>query len=220
MLSATATSSVGATLPRCAATHRIAGGQRLRQRADRQARLQLGEVGQFRHERAVDEHDAARIDIAEQLRRPSCARALAAASGGPASGLASRISARRSVYFHSSTRRCGRPCAVEAANAAVAQRRDRRRPAAAPCAAAKASASALSALVFIWRSSAFMALSAASSWILRIAARFELEREFLAAGLHDAALRQHVHDVRHDVVEQPLIVGDDDAWRARASAAG
>ena len=36
----------------------------------------------------------------------------------PASGLASRISARRSVYFHSSTRRCGRPSASKRPNAA------------------------------------------------------------------------------------------------------
>ena len=33
------------------------------------------------------------------------------ASGGDANGLASRIRARRSVYFHSSMRRCGSPSA-------------------------------------------------------------------------------------------------------------
>ena len=38
----------------------------------------------------------------------------------------------------------------------------------------------------------------------------EFEREFLAAGLHDAAVQQDVHEVGHDVVEQPLVVGDDD----------
>ena len=51
-------------------------------------------------------------------RPASFARAFAAASGGGASGLASRISARRSVYFHSSTRRCGSPVRANCANAA------------------------------------------------------------------------------------------------------
>ena len=46
------------------------------------------------------------------------ARASAAASGAGASGSTSRISARRSVYFHSSTRRCGRPATSKRANAA------------------------------------------------------------------------------------------------------
>ena len=50
-----------------------------------------------------------RASMPPAWRRHRLARALAAASGTPASGLASRISARRSVYFHSSTRRCGRP---------------------------------------------------------------------------------------------------------------
>ena len=46
------------------------------------------------------------------------ARSFAAASGGPAKGLASRISARRSVYFHCSIRRCGKPCASNRLKAA------------------------------------------------------------------------------------------------------
>jgi len=43
----------------------------------------------------------------------------------------------------------------------------------------------------------------------RITLGFEFKRQFLAAGAHDAAARKHVHHVGHDVVEQPLIMGDD-----------
>ena len=59
-----------------------------------------------------------RPSIGAKAAPASLARALAAASGGAASGFASRISARRSVYFHSSTRRCGRPAVSNRRNAA------------------------------------------------------------------------------------------------------
>ena len=113
-----------------------------------------GQIGQFRHERAVDEHDAARTRSPASSAPASFARAFAAASGAPASGLASRISARRSVYFHSSTRRCGRPSRSKRRNAASRRSATAPRPAAAPCAAAKLSASAVSAAVLIGRISA------------------------------------------------------------------
>src|SRR3989475_3412916 len=43
-----------------------------------------------------------------------------------------------------------------------------------------------------------------------VALLFELESQLLAARLHDAAARQHVHVIRNDVVQQPLVVRDDD----------
>ena len=42
-----------------------------------------------------------------------------------------------------------------------------------------------------------------------VALLFELERQLLAARPDDAAVRQHVDDVGHDVVEQTLVVGDE-----------
>ena len=90
---------------------RVAVGERSRKRADRKALVR-------RHrDRTIPARTRRRRKPAaaprpRQAARPAfLARALAAASGGPASGLASRISARRSVYFQSSTRRCGRPSA-------------------------------------------------------------------------------------------------------------
>ena len=82
--------------------------QRLAQRPDAQPRLERREVGQF---------GANTPSTSTSLRAPaiacaftaSAARFSAAASGAGASGSTSRISARRSVYFHSSIRRCGRP---------------------------------------------------------------------------------------------------------------
>src|ERR1700674_4310316 len=136
------------------------------------------------------------------------ARALAAASGGPASGLASRISARRSVYFHSSMRRCGSPCTSKRRHAA-SRRAVTGPPASVPRSAAKASARLVSAAVLIGVMSAVMA-SGRLVLVLRIALGFEFQRQLPAAGAHDAPLRQNVHDVRHDVVEEPLVMGDDD----------
>src|SRR5215831_18041837 len=139
------------------------------------------------------------------------ASALAAASGTPASGLASRINARRSVYFHSSTRRCGRPSLSNRRNASSRSAATAPAPApgSAPLAAAKFAASAASAAVLIGWISAFIATSRRLVLVLRVAGGFELERQLLAAGLHDAPLGEHVHHVGHDVVEQALVVGDD-----------
>ena len=41
-----------------------------------------------------------------------------------------------------------------------------------------------------------------------VAVRFQFQRQFRAAAFDDAAIGQHVHDVRLDVVEQALVVGD------------
>src|SRR5688572_25963044 len=50
-----------------------------------------------------------------------------------------------------------------------------------------------------------------------VSLRFELERELLAARLHDPSAAQHVHVVGHDVVEESLVVGDDDGGALRAA---
>ena len=53
-----------------------------------------------------------------------------------------------------------------------------------------------------------------------VAAALELERQRpVAAACSDAAARQHVHVVRHDVVEQALVVRDQHDGALRASAA-
>ena len=44
---------------------RIVVGQRVGERTDGQAGLQCRGVGQFRHERAVDEHEPAALDVAD-----------------------------------------------------------------------------------------------------------------------------------------------------------
>src|SRR5215207_297123 len=49
-----------------------------------------------------------------------------------------------------------------------------------------------------------------------VALVFEFQRQFLAARLYDAAVAEHVHEVRHNVVEQTLVVGDDDDCAVRA----
>src|SRR5262249_14877369 len=124
-------------------------------------------------------------------------------SAGSASGLASRINARRSVYFHSSMRRCGRPLASKRRNASSRSATTAPLPGNLPRVAAKAELSACSAGVFMAshpRTSGRLTLE------LGIAFGLELERELLAAGLHDAAVGQNMHDVRHDVIEQSLIV--------------
>src|SRR5258705_2963899 len=161
-----------------------------------------------------------------RMRRPSIeasaapaslARALAAASGGGASGFASRMRARRSVYFHSSTRRFGSPAAAKRSNAVA---RSNAGPGSLSLAVTKLSARAVSAAVLIGSTSAFTTqrlrwrsrgpASRHLFLVLRVALGLELERQLLAAGAHDPPAREHVHDIRHDVIEQALIVRDDD----------
>src|SRR5690554_5689580 len=43
-----------------------------------------------------------------------------------------------------------------------------------------------------------------------VTALLELVSEFAAAGAYDAAAGQYMHEIRHDVVEQALIVSNDD----------
>src|SRR3981081_1671691 len=143
------------------------------------------------------------------------ARAFAAASGTPASGLASRISARRSVYFHSSTRRCGSPSFSNRLKASSRNAATAPAPGSARLTAAKFAASAVSARVLIvpasliGRTSAFIATSRRFVLVLRVSRGFELQRQRLGPGLHDAALGEHMHHVRDDIIEQTLVVRDD-----------
>src|SRR5262245_21667926 len=149
-----------------------------------------------------------RASMAATVASASWARAFAAASGMPASGFASRMSARRSVYFHSSTRRCGSPSVWKRRKASSRSASTDAAPGSAPLTAAKLVASAVSAAVLIGRISAFIAISSYLFLVLRIAGRFEIERQLFVAGLHDAPAREHVHHIRHDVIEQPLIVSN------------
>src|SRR5215470_14379107 len=207
VLSATATSSVGATLPRsvaiCASPAASASAsERMVRPASRPARSESSGTN------APSTNRSRRASIQASAAAALVARVLAAASGGPASGLASRMSARRSVYFQSSMRRCGRPPLSKRRKASSRSAAMAAAPGSARLAAAKFSASAVSAAVLIGRISAF--ISCRLFPILRVAAGFELERQLLAAGFDDAALGEDVHHVRHDVVEQALVVRDHD----------
>ena len=94
--------------PEMRGQHRRGARKRVGQRSYLEAGLQSREVRQFRHERAGDENQPTGSEIAEERAR-GFGEAFAAVSGGLASGFASRMSARRSVYFQSSTRPFGRP---------------------------------------------------------------------------------------------------------------
>ena len=50
---------------------RIAAREPLRHRADGEARFQIGKIGEFRHEGAIDEHDRTRIDRRAAWRSPA-----------------------------------------------------------------------------------------------------------------------------------------------------
>src|SRR4051794_1522173 len=119
------------------------------------------------------------------------------------------MSARRSVYFHSSTRRCGSPSLSKRRNASSRNAATDGAPGSARFAMAKIAASAVSAAVLIGRTSTFIATSRRLVTVLGVAGSFEFERQRLVAGFHDAPLRKHVHHVRHDIIEQALVVRDD-----------
>src|SRR5712692_1010082 len=207
VLSATATSVVGTTWPICATSCGSPAAstcaiEPMVRPASRPARSESS--GTY----APSTKTMRRASIEASMAPASLARALAAASGMPASGFASRMSARRSVYFHSSTRRCGRPSVSKRRKASSRSAATAAAPGSARLTTAKFSASAVSAAVLIGRISAFIATSRRFVPVLRIARGLELERQLLAAGLHDAALGEHVHHVGHDVIEQALIVRD------------
>src|SRR5262249_40642747 len=205
--SATATSSVGTIWPRWAMrspspTASACAMERMVRPASRPARSESSGT------KAPSTNTTRRTSIAGSMARTSLARAFAAASGTAASGSASRMSARKSGYFHSSTRRCGKPSVSKRREGSSRRAPTAPAPRSARLTAAKLWASAVSAAVLIGRSSAFIAVSRHLFLVLGIAGGFELQRQLLVAGLHDAAAREHVHDVGHDVVEQALIVRD------------
>src|SRR6266487_1296633 len=206
VLSATATSCVGTTWPRwprspaasaCAMEPMVSPGSR-------RARSESSGTN------APSTNTIRRASMAASVASASLARAFATASGGTARGFASRMSARKSVYFHSSTRRCGSPSASKRRKASSRSAPTATAPGSASLTAAKLVASAVSAAVLIGSTSAFIASSRHLFLVLGIAGRFEIERQLFVASLHDAAAREHMHDVRHDVVEQPLVVRDHD----------
>src|SRR5437867_3232650 len=209
VLSATATSSVGMILPsravsRASPAVSACAIEPMLRPASRPARSESSGT------KAPSTKTMRRASTAASVAVASLARAFAAASGTPASGLASRMSARRSVYFQSSRRRCGRPSDSKRRNASSRNAAIVPAPGSVPLACAKFAASALSAAVLIGRTSAFIATSRRLVAVLRVSGGVELERQLLAAGLHDPAAREHVHDVRNDVVEQTLVMRDHD----------
>ena len=130
--------------------------------------------------------------------------------GRAASGCASRISMRKSVYFQSSSRRCGSPVGESARTRRRAPPRRHWSPGNVGFAAANASAKASSALVLMDRTSAFMAVTPPRSAYCAYPVASSSSASSLPPLLHDAAGRQHMHDVGNDVVEQALIMGDHD----------
>src|SRR5262249_7218625 len=205
VLSATATSSVGTIRPRWATrSPSPAASARAMERmvspASRPARSESSGT------KAPSTNMTRRASIVGSMARTSLARAFATASGTAASGFASRMSARKSVYFHSSTRLGGKPSVSKRRKGS--SRNAPPAPGSARLTTAKLCASAVSAAVLIGRTSAFIAASRHLFLVLGIAGGFEIERQLLIPGLHDAAAREHVHDVGHDVVEQALVVRD------------
>src|SRR5882724_10556845 len=150
------------------------------------------------------------------------ASANAALSGDGASGAILRSRARRSVYFQSSMRRCGKPKRVNSSNAACLASATTPDPGKRPRAEANNSSTGPS--VFNLANATFITTSirapdrreapqasiSLSRHILELGVTggLELQRQFLAAALHHASSGHHVHEVRHDIVQQPLIMRD------------
>src|SRR6516164_5219739 len=192
VLSATATSSVGTIRPRWARRPRSPAAsacamERMVSPASRPERSESSGT------KAPSTNTTRRASIAGSMASASLASAFAAGSGTAARGFASRMSARKSVYFHSSTRRCGKPSVSKRRKASSRSAPTAPAPGSAPLTAAKLCAIAVSRHLFL---------------VLGIAGGFEIERQLLVPGLHDAAAREHVHHVGHDVVEQALVVRD------------
>src|SRR6202034_2202604 len=119
----------------------------------------------------------------------------------------SRSSGRRFAYLQFSSREVGSPLAASAAMAA------RRRPALADSAVCAGSSVACSSTMRVVRAVVMASGGLAGEPV--IAAPFELERERAIAAAGDPPAHQHVHEVRHDVLEQPLIVRDQHAGALR-----
>src|SRR5262249_43092411 len=126
--------------------------------------------------------------------------------GDGASGSTSRISARRSVYFHSSIRRFGSPARSKASKAS--RRASATLPEPGKRSRATVNTSFTARPVSVFAKATFIPNSVASGCELRVAGLFQLQRQLLATAFDDLALRHHMHEVRDDVVQKPLIVGD------------
>src|SRR5581483_2091953 len=259
VFSATAASSTATTLPICGVKESLPASacamERMLSPFSRPARSESSQT------KAPLTKTMRRLSTSPMTLPAVLARALSAASGGGANGLASRISARKSVYFHSSTRLCGRPCASKRLKASSCNAATVPFPGSLFLTAAKVLASPNSAAVFTGLTSTFIAnlfpchsgtargagpgiqkqirslrlesrLAASRRrgmtnrrashhlvLVFGIAARFQFQRQIFAAALHHAAFRQHMHHIRHDVIEQPLVVGDDDHRSLRRAQA-
>src|SRR5579871_4268010 len=137
----------------------------------------------------------------------------AEASGAAASGCTSRISARKSVYFQSSRRRCGRPARSKASKARWRVSATLPAPGKRSRTEVKISLTTrVSLLVWLLANTTFIPKSVTQTSgrvvELGVAGRLQLQRQLLAAAFHDPALRHHVNKVRHDVIQKPLIVRD------------
>ena len=176
---------------------RIARRQRLRQRADAQARLEIGEIGQS-GTNAPSTNTMRRASI-EASSRAGVARAR----------LRRRVRRARQAAWHRASARAGRcistprpagaagPRASKRCERRLAQRRQRAgaaRQRSPPLRVASkllpSSAAARPPVRSIWAAtSAFMRRPSRHLFlILRVALGLELERQLLAAGAHDAAL--------------------------------
>ncbi len=124
VLSATATSLAGASLPRCCMR---TGSLSANASASEPTVSPFSKFARSDNSgtNAPSTKTRRRVSTSPRIAPAFLARVLAAASGGAASGFASRISARRSVYFQSSTRRCGRPSLANRPKAGLALHGDR-----------------------------------------------------------------------------------------------
>ena len=104
----------------------IAGGEPLRHRADREAGFQVGEIGELRHEGAVDEDDRARLDRGEHGDRVLGAR-LRGRIGHARERLGIAHERAQVGIFPLLDPAVRQPFALEAPERILAQRRDRRR---------------------------------------------------------------------------------------------
>ncbi len=157
VLSATATSFAGASLPRCAASAGSPVVQRLRP-ASRSVSpsSRPAEIGQFGDESAVDKNEAARLDVAEHARRRFLATRLGRGIRRRAPAAWRRASARAGRYISTPRRgdAAGLPWRTRRRRHRAGRRRRRRRAAdRAPC--AKTCASSVSAAVLMVVTSAF-----------------------------------------------------------------
>src|SRR4029079_1807550 len=114
--------------------------------------------------------------------------------------------ARRSVYFHSSIRRCGRPSALNLPIASARRALTAALPGSLAATVSNVSKSACSALVFITA----MFMSRRLAGVVRVTRFLEFECELLTTGLLNAPVDKHMDFVRHDIVQQTLVVRDDE----------